>query len=39
MMTHGFVKSAGKLGVDKIDLLSLHQALPSEFDKTMEAYH
>ena len=31
-------KSAGKLGVDQIDLLILHQALPSEFDKTQEAY-
>jgi hypothetical protein len=28
---HGFDKSAGKLGVDQIDLLILHQALPSEF--------
>lgn len=27
---HGFDKSAGKLGVDQIDLLILHQALPSE---------
>jgi diketogulonate reductase-like aldo/keto reductase len=35
---HGFEKSAGKLGVDQIDLLILHQALPSEFDKTQEAY-
>ena len=35
---HGFGKSAGKLGVDQIDLLILHQALPSEFDKTLEAY-
>jgi len=35
---HGFDKSAGKLGVDRIDLLILHQALPSEFDKTLEAY-
>ena len=26
---HGFDKSAGKLGVDQIDLLILHQALPS----------
>ncbi len=36
--THGFEKSAGKLGVDQIDLLILHQALPSAFDKTLEAY-
>src|ERR1019366_6952271 len=35
---HGFDKSAGKLGVDQIDLLILHQALPSHFDKTLEAY-
>jgi diketogulonate reductase-like aldo/keto reductase len=35
---HGFDKSARKLGVDQIDLLILHQALPSEFDKTLEAY-
>src|SRR6476646_3096445 len=35
---HGFDKSAGKLGVDRIDLLILHQALPSAFDRTREAY-
>ena len=35
---HGFDKSAGKLGVEKLDLLILHQPLPSEFDKTLEAY-
>jgi diketogulonate reductase-like aldo/keto reductase len=35
---HGFEKSAGKLGVDQIDLLILHQALPSDFDKTLDAY-
>jgi diketogulonate reductase-like aldo/keto reductase len=35
---HGFNKSAGKLGVDQIDLLILHQALPSAFDKSLEAY-
>jgi diketogulonate reductase-like aldo/keto reductase len=35
---HAFDKSAGKLGVDQIDLLILHQALPSAFDKTLEAY-
>ena len=35
---HGFEKSAAKLGVEQIDLLILHQALPSEFDKTLEAY-
>ncbi len=35
---HGFEKSAGKLGVEQIDLLILHQALPSAFDKTLAAY-
>ena len=36
---HAFDKSAAKLGVDTIDLLILHQALPSRFDLTIEAYH
>jgi len=31
-------KSSRKLGVDQIDLLILHQALPSAFDRTLEAY-
>ncbi|HTT30011.1 MAG TPA: aldo/keto reductase [Solirubrobacteraceae bacterium] len=35
---HGFEKSAGKLGVDQIDLLILHQPVPSAFDRTLEAY-
>ena len=35
---HGFDKSARKLGVDQVDLLILHQALPSAFDRTLEAY-
>jgi diketogulonate reductase-like aldo/keto reductase len=35
---HAFDKSAGKLGVDQIDLLILHQAFPSEFDRTIAAY-
>ena len=35
---HGFEKSAGKLGVEQIDLLILHQALPSAFERTLEAY-
>jgi diketogulonate reductase-like aldo/keto reductase len=35
---HGFDKSARKLGVDQIDLLILHQALPSRFERTLEAY-
>jgi 2,5-diketo-D-gluconate reductase A len=36
---HAFDKSAGKLGVDQVDLLILHQALPSAFDRTIAAYH
>ncbi|MFG2281717.1 aldo/keto reductase [Streptomyces asoensis] len=35
---HGFDKSAAKLGLDHIDLLILHQALPSDFDRTVAAY-
>jgi diketogulonate reductase-like aldo/keto reductase len=35
---HGFEKSARKLGVDEIDLLILHQALPSQFELTLDAY-
>ncbi|MEV6262121.1 aldo/keto reductase [Streptomyces sp. NPDC051784] len=35
---HGFDKSAAKLGLDRIDLLILHQALPSDFDRTLAAY-
>lgn len=35
---HAFDKSAGKLGVDVIDLLLLHQAMPGEFDQTLGAY-
>ncbi|VEH41099.1 Uncharacterized oxidoreductase MSMEG_2408 [Kocuria rosea] len=35
---HGFEKSAAKLGVEQIDLLILHQALPTDFDRTLEAY-
>jgi diketogulonate reductase-like aldo/keto reductase len=35
---HGFEKSARKLGIDQIDLLILHQALPTAFDRTLEAY-
>lgn len=33
-----FDKSTGKLGVETIDLLLLHQALPGEFDRTINAY-
>jgi 2,5-diketo-D-gluconate reductase A len=35
---HAFDKSARKLGVEQIDLLILHQALPGEFDLTLDAY-
>jgi diketogulonate reductase-like aldo/keto reductase len=35
---HAFQKSAAKLGVDQIDLLILHQAVPSAFDRTIQAY-
>jgi 2,5-diketo-D-gluconate reductase A len=35
---HAFDKSAGKLGVDVIDLFILHQALPTSFDRTIAAY-
>ena len=35
---HGFEKSAGKLGVEQLDLLLLHQSLSSAFDRTLEAY-
>lgn len=35
---HAVDKSLGKLGIDQIDLLILHQALPSAFDRTVAAY-
>ncbi|GAA1835314.1 aldo/keto reductase [Agromyces salentinus] len=35
---HAFEKSAGKLGVDALDLLILHQPMPAHFDRTIEAY-
>jgi len=35
---HAFDKSAGKLGLDQIDLLILHQALPTAFERTIAAY-
>jgi diketogulonate reductase-like aldo/keto reductase len=35
---HGFDKSAGKLGVDQLDLLLLHQPLGSDFAHTLDAY-
>ena len=35
---HAFDKSAGKLGIDQIDLLILHQPMPRRFDLTVDAY-
>jgi 2,5-diketo-D-gluconate reductase A len=35
---HAFEKGAGKLGVEQLDLLLLHQPLPSAFDRTLDAY-
>jgi len=35
---HGFDKSIGKLGVDQVDLLLLHQPLAADFEKTIAAY-
>ena len=35
---HAFDKSAGNLGVEQLDLLILHQPLPSRFDLTLDAY-
>lgn len=35
---HAFEKSAGKLGVERLDLLILHQPLSTAFDKTIAAY-
>ncbi|MFJ8795934.1 aldo/keto reductase [Streptomyces sp. NPDC102462] len=35
---HAFDKSAGKLGVDVIDLLILHQPMPQHFVRTIGAY-
>ncbi|MFE6736080.1 aldo/keto reductase [Microbacterium sp. NPDC057650] len=35
---HAFEKSARKLQVDVIDLFILHQALPSDFERTLAAY-
>ena len=35
---HAFEKSAAKLDVEQIDLLILHQPLPSEFARTIAAY-
>lgn len=35
---HAFEKSTGKLGVDTLDLLILHQPVPTRFEKTIAAY-
>jgi diketogulonate reductase-like aldo/keto reductase len=35
---HAFDKAVGKLGVDHLDLLLLHQPLSSAFDRTLDAY-
>jgi diketogulonate reductase-like aldo/keto reductase len=35
---HAFEKSVRKLGVDRLDLLLLHQPLSSAFDRTIDAY-
>lgn len=35
---HAFEKSTGKLGVDTLDLLILHQPVPSRFQKAIAAY-
>ncbi|TWH08931.1 diketogulonate reductase-like aldo/keto reductase [Rhodococcus rhodochrous J45] len=35
---HAFDKSAGKLGINQIDLLLLHQPVPTDFARTVSAY-
>jgi diketogulonate reductase-like aldo/keto reductase len=35
---HAYEKSVAKLGVEQLDLLILHQALPSAFNRTLDAY-
>lgn len=35
---HAWDKAAGKLGVDYLDLLILHQPVPGRFEKTIAAY-
>jgi len=35
---HAFDKATGKLGVDQLDLLILHQPAPDRFDATIAAY-
>lgn len=35
---HAFEKATGKLGIDTIDVLILHQPAPDRFEKTVQAY-
>jgi diketogulonate reductase-like aldo/keto reductase len=35
---HAFEKATGKLGIDSLDLLILHQPVPTRFDTTIAAY-
>jgi 2,5-diketo-D-gluconate reductase A len=35
---HAFEKATGKLGIDTIDVLILHQPAPDRFDRTVQAY-
>jgi len=35
---HAYEKAVGKLGVDQLDLLILHQPVPDRFDTTIAAY-
>jgi len=35
---HAFEKSTRKLGVEQLDLLLMHQPLPSAFERTLDAY-
>ena len=35
---HAFDKAIGKLGVDRLDMLILHQPAPDRFEKTIAAY-
>ncbi len=35
---HAFDKAVGKLGVDQLDLLILHQPAPDRFERTLAAY-
>ncbi|MFF5793108.1 aldo/keto reductase [Paeniglutamicibacter sp. NPDC012692] len=35
---HAFEKSSAKLGIEQIDLLILHQAVPTSFERTIAAY-